>query len=269
MTIKCSLRLIASVLLLSGLSACSTIKSWFPDKERDYQFTSEIPVLIIPDDLKNKESASLPVRPIEKALPQPDPITGSRYPTESDETITTDSGTGSDETTTAQAPAAEENPKPVSSNSSTVSTLQIDQAKKAATRTVGKALTRQKVEVVERNVDKSYFYVKYDPKAQKVSDDSIWDELNFLFGDDPSQEQEYRITVQSLSAEMSEVTVQNSKGESLSNETANALLGLIAQGINNEIQQNTAPTAPEESAAEQSAPETDEDQTVVEQPDQQ
>lgn len=260
MTIKRSLRLIAGALLLSGLSACSTIKSLFPDKEKDYQFTSEIPALIIPDDLKNNSSASLPARPTERMQPEPDPVTGSRYATAVEDAETTRSNLANN---------ADENvvkPKPESvTSSTTASTLQIDQGKNAATRTVGKALTRQKLEVVERNIDKGYFYVKYDPKAEKVSDDSIWDEFNFFFGDDPSQEQEYRVTVQSLSAEMSEVTVQNSKGESLSNETANALLGLIAEGINNEIRQPTQAVT-EENTAEQPATETDVDANQSEEP---
>jgi len=261
MTIKCSTRLIVGVLLVSGLSACGVIKSWFPDKERDYQFTTEIPELIIPDDLKNKDSAKLPSRPIERALPEPDPVTGSRYTAESE-----DSATESADTNTAEESASDQTPESApAASTSTASTLQIDQAKNAATRTVGKALTRQKLEVVERNIDKGYFYIKYDPKAEKVSDDSIWDEINFLFGDDPSQEKEYRITVQSLGAEMSEVTVQNSKGESLSNQTANSLLGLIAEGINIS-QQNSTPVKAEETTNEQPAPETNAEQSADEQP---
>lgn len=261
MNIKC-LSLIVSVFLLSGLSACSTIKSWFPDKEKDYQFTSEIPALIIPDDLKNNSSASLPARPTEKILPEPDPVTGSRYTTTAEEAeIET---TSSDLANTADENVVEAKPESIT-NSTTASTLQIDQGQNAATRTVGKALTRQKLEVVERNIDKGYFYVKFDPKAQKVTDDSVWDEFNFFFGDEPSQEEEYRVTVQALSAAMSEVTVQNSKGESLSNATANALLGLIVQGINNEPRQ-PAQAAPEEATTEQPATETDAGQSALEQP---
>lgn len=253
MNIKCSLRLIVSVFLLSGLSACSTIKSWFPDKEKDYQFTSEMPALIIPDDLKNNSTASLPglpARPTERKLPEPDPVTGSRYATVAEDVDTSSSEPPNNSEENAVAPQTES-----VKSSTTASTLQIDQGKNAATRTVGKALTRQKVEVVERNIDKGYFYVKFDPKAEKVSDESIWDEINFLFGDEPSDEQEYRVSVQALSASMSEVTVQNSKGESLSNQTANALLGLIVQGINSDSPQNAAPA--EDTVVEQPEPDTD------------
>ncbi|OYV20391.1 MAG: hypothetical protein CG441_409, partial [Methylococcaceae bacterium NSM2-1] len=38
--------------VLFNLSACSYVKSLFPDKEKDYQYTTEIPPLILPDDLK-------------------------------------------------------------------------------------------------------------------------------------------------------------------------------------------------------------------------
>ncbi len=33
------------------LPGCSYIKSWFPDKEKDYQYTVEIPELVLPDTL--------------------------------------------------------------------------------------------------------------------------------------------------------------------------------------------------------------------------
>jgi outer membrane protein assembly factor BamC len=44
--------LLISAAALSALSACSYVKSLFPDKEKDYQYTTEIPPLIMPDDLK-------------------------------------------------------------------------------------------------------------------------------------------------------------------------------------------------------------------------
>jgi len=45
--------------LLLTLPACSYIKSMFPDKEKDYQYTTEIPPLILPNDLKNNYAPSL------------------------------------------------------------------------------------------------------------------------------------------------------------------------------------------------------------------
>lgn len=221
--------------MLCGLSACSTIKSWFPDKERDYQFTSEIPELIVPDDLKNKGLPSL-------AAPAAAPVGTETEAAVSDVSDTAAADAGN--TQVSEAKAEQENAVPqqaaVPETSATggVSSLQIDLSKMPATRMVGRALTRQKVEIVERNVDKGYFYVKYDPNAVEAKDDSIWDEFNFLFGDDPSQEQEYRISVRGIGPQMSEVTVQDEQGKFLSTPAANALLKLITEGINQAVDQD-------------------------------
>ena len=233
----------AAIAAMTGLSACSTIKSWFPDKERDYQFTTEIPELTVPEDLKRKGLASLSPHPV--ATPEPEGV--SRYATETTESAT-------DNTTQVAQPAEGENPaEPVTVTTSTSgSSLQIDQSKTQATRMVGRALSRKKLEVVERNIDKGYFYVKFDPNAVQATDDSIWDELNFLFGDDPSQEEEYRISVQQIGPELSQVIVQDTQEKTLSTKTANALLELITDAINEDDQQPTAQTpAPQNSATPQ------------------
>ena len=50
MKTKVGTRIVIAVILVN-VSACSTIYSWFPDKEKDYQFTTEIPPLTLPADL--------------------------------------------------------------------------------------------------------------------------------------------------------------------------------------------------------------------------
>jgi outer membrane protein assembly factor BamC len=88
-------------------------------------------------------------------------------------------------------------------------------------------------------MDKGYFFVKYDPDAIKPKDGSILDEINFLFGDDPSQEQEYRVSLHQLDAQLTEVTVQDSAGKTLSNVAATSLLRLITEGINLDLPKST------------------------------
>lgn len=244
------LRWMSAGFLVSGLSACSTIQGWFPDKERDYQFTAEIPDLVVPEDLKNKGLASLspaaaaPVEAESESSGQAQADTGPQASqsreaaAEQPERRKTE--TKAREPETEAAPVAEVGP------AENVSSLQIDQAKTPATRMVGRALSRKQLEIVERNIDKGYFYVKFDPDAVEAKDDSIWDEFTFLFGDDPSQEQEYRITVRQVNEQLSNVTVQDSEGKSLSNAVANALLKLITDGINEVVKQDAGPDAPKE-----------------------
>lgn len=246
------LRWVSISLLASALSGCSTIKSWFPDKERDYQFTSEIPELIVPEDLKNKGLPSLSSQSsVQTAVTEPsEPVS-----VESDQ----DAGIATESTSDA-SPVAETEQTQAASKSSVsgvASSLQIDQAKTPATRMVGRALSRKQIEIVERNIEKGYFYVNFDPNAVEAKDESIWDEIAFLFGDDPSQEQEYRITVHQVSEQMSEVTVQDSDGKTLSDNVANALLRLITDGINEVMNQDaTADDSPD--ATEQQAPDASE-----------
>ena len=125
-----------------------------------------------------------------------------------------------------------------------VSSLMIDQPQAQAWRLVARALSQQKIEIVERNMDKGYIYVKYDPNEIKPEDNSFWDEMLFLFGEEPSHEQEYRISLLQISDESTEVTIQNSAGKTLSNTTATSLLKLITDGINQDLPADTQKNAP-------------------------
>jgi len=235
------LRWTSIVMVASVLSGCSTIKSWFPDKERDYQFTSEIPELIVPEDLKNKGLA-VPSSPEPESTPEPSPAPEQQV------AVTTEPETQQVEVKEDKAEQA--NP---AVSSAGASSLIIDQAKTPAARMVGRALSRKQIEIAERNIEKGYFYVKFDPNAVAAKDESIWDELTFLFGEDPSQEQEYRISVHQVNEQMSEVTVQDSGGKTLSDAVANALLKLITEGINEVVNPEVSADNPEE-PAEQKTP---------------
>lgn len=260
MNSKYILRWLAGGLLVSGLSACSTIKSLFPDKERDYQFTSEVPELIVPDDLQSKslDALSRPAVAVVDTDTSAEPVSPNQA-----ETIQSGTLTSEPDASEAEHKAEPDTSEPASASQENavgnVSVLQIDQGKVQATRLVGKALTRKQVEIVERNIDRGYYYVKFDPYAVEAKDESIWDELNFLFGDDPSQEQEYRITVKQTAEQMSEVTVQDSSGKNLSNPVANALLKLITDGINEDLNPNAAQD-PSKTNAEPNTPKSPDSQ---------
>ncbi|AMK78964.1 MULTISPECIES: outer membrane protein assembly factor BamC [Methylomonas] len=234
-------RLYGRLALVSALlvnASCSTIKSWFPDKERDYQFTTEIPELVVPDDLKTKTLATRPVSNTPEPAPAPVQQESVKSTAAAD---TVESVPSKPEKTqpTETAATTGSGHSVQTAGSSGVSSLQIDQSATQAWWIVGKALSRQKLEVVERNMDKGYFFVKYDPDAIKPEDGSIWDEITFLFGDDPSQEQEYRVSLHQLDELLTEVTVQDSDGKTLSNAAATSLLRLITEGINQDIPRST------------------------------
>jgi len=218
-----------AVLLMVGFtSGCSYVKSLFPDKERDYQFRTEIPELIIPDDLK---AHKLPGPATSVTIAEVAPINaGSASAAPVKPTVTAGEQTGA---ASAQSPM----PTVIDKSAPAVagSSLMIDQQQKQAWRLVARALSRQKIEIVERNMDQGYFYVKYDPDAVKPEDSSFWDEMLFLFGEDPSHEQEYRISLLEVAPQETEVTIQNGEGKTIADHAATALLKSITDGINNDI----------------------------------
>ena len=217
----------SAVLILVSLNAgCSYIKSLFPDKERDYQFRTEIPELIIPDDLKAHKLPGL------LSAPSATVTNASSGQSNADSGVAKPVMSSSDQnglpptTTTVVDRSAQAVPG---------SSLMIDQPQKQAWRLVSRALSRQKIEISERNLDQGYFYVKYDPDAVKPEDSSFWDEMLFLFGEDPSHEKEYRISLFEVTPLETEVTVQNSEGKTIADHAATALLKSITDGINNDI----------------------------------
>lgn len=214
--------------LLVVLPACSTIKSWFPDKERDYQFRTEIAPLQIPDDLKTK---SLPILPAPRS---PQQIASnavlaanndSKNSQDSNTTVTRKNGSSVVNANQAQSQAS-------NATSSSVSSLLVDQGMEQAWRMVGKSLTQKKIEIVDRNLEQGHFHIRYGSSENNAIYTSVWDEFKFLFDDDLNSAQEYRVKLTEISAVSTEVIVQDIHGKALSNTLANQILKLITDGIN-------------------------------------
>lgn len=68
---KHSLRVVLASSLAMGLAACSTVQSWFPDKQKEYRYSTEIPPLEIPPDLIGSTSGGAFVA--DEAPPAPAP----------------------------------------------------------------------------------------------------------------------------------------------------------------------------------------------------
>ena len=232
--------LIASLTLPVLAGGCGWLKSFFPDKEKDYQFTSELPELIVPNDLKAK---SLTTRPAPAATDTvataaPPPAAAEKQPgppTDHAESKTNIAAANTDRRSEPASVSEPENSLP-SVAPPGASSLQIDQPAKQAWRMVGKALSRKGIEIVERNLEKTYFFVKYNPIPNQVSqDNSIWGEFDFMFADNTNEEREYRISLQDTSPQTSEVTIQNEDGKTLSTDLARNLLRQITEGINQDL----------------------------------
>lgn len=188
-------------------SGCSTIKSWFPDKEKDYQFRTEIPELVLPKELA--------IQKVER--PARIPRVDLRHVDTTQVIDDVDKVTQVERITTADAVV-----------------LRINEPVGKAWHIVGKALARQSIEIVARDRSLATYIVQYDPEEQKVTDVSIWDEILFVFGLSGSNEKEYRIRLIEYE-QFTDVMVRDETNKAVSSGDGLTLLLTIQQAIEDDL----------------------------------
>lgn len=204
MTRSAVILLFAAALPIAAGTGCSTIKSWFPDKEKDYQFRTEIPELVLPKDIEVRQKVERPSKVPRIDLTQVD---------------TPDTLRDADKVTQTER---------VSSGDAIV--LRINESLTRSWRIVGKALARQSIEIVARDRALGLYIVQYDPNAEKVTDDSFWDEIKFVFGMYGSDEKEYRVRLIDYT-DYTDVMVRDESNQAVSSGDGLILLQTIQQSI--------------------------------------
>ncbi len=154
------------VLLLSViLTACTTIKTWFPDKEKNYQFQTEIAPLKVPEDLRPTVADSQNASTLPPSFSIPPPQEDLRQPDDPDDARLSESA----RMARVQYQGG-------------VNGLRIFDGMGYSWRLVGKALARQALEIVARNRQTGVYLVHYNPSSKVVTDETFWDEIQFFFG---------------------------------------------------------------------------------------
>ncbi len=224
MRCKSSHWMVLAFVCVVGLPACSTIKSYFPDKTKDYQLETELPPLALPDDIKPE--AKIKDQPI---LPEP------VYSRENSGTVQTKIAKNKPDT--AEKPLYL--PAELIEYDAGATRLRIYQPIEKAWRFVGKALSRQAIEITQRD-DTGYSYVvQYDPHARKAEDGALWDELMFFFGNDPSQEKQYFIQLTPRNSDLTDVVVLDDQKQVVRQGDGLKLLKLLKTTINNDLARHT------------------------------
>jgi len=205
--------------------ACNSVKGYLPDKEKDYQLMTEIPALIIPDDLTNNAIKDAPVIQARQAVQQ----RRSRAVANTDTAVETEADA------TTQATENEENIYiDLVEFSGGATRIRMEQNLESSWRTVGKALSRQSIEITDRNEEDKVYFVQYDPDFKKVEDGSLWDEALFLFGSDPSQEKEYRVRLVE-NGTLTEIIVFDSNDKPMSKGIGFKLLNLLYRTMKDDL----------------------------------
>jgi outer membrane protein assembly factor BamC len=216
---------IIAIIALSSISACTRIKSYFPDKEREYQYTSELPPLIYPADLKVN---LLPVLP--GAMTHAEPInttadTMTNALTASASTPTVDKAYNDEEELAAKLV--------------TVERIHVDKGESRlrlnvpfirAWRIVGKSLSRKALEVMVRDQEAGLFTLKYDPDERGAKELSYTDRLKALIGTLRSNEKTYLIKLEKDQPQ-TDVTVLDTNQKPIADVDSVNLLTLIQETI--------------------------------------
>lgn len=202
--------LIIIVVVLANLSACTYIKNLFPDKEKDYQFTTEIPPLTIPPDLGGGSITNAPAAPVAEAAdaaptdPSPEPAPTVERKLIPVELVNADQGT---------------------------KRLRIGAPPVTAWRMVGKALSRNFIEVTNRNQEEGLFHVLYDPNSKEVEDGSVWDEVVFFVKGFETNEQEYVLKLVENDIQQTDVVIMDNEQKPVADEGSLSLLTLLHNTI--------------------------------------
>lgn len=205
-------RFIVIAAVLANVPACSYVKSLFPDKEKDYQFTTEIPPLTLPADLGKDSVLNAPV-----AAPVAE---------------TAEDAAPADEAAEAE-PVVERKLIQVElvKADDGVSRLRIGVPLARAWRMVGKALSRHTIEVTSRNQEEGLMHVQYDPDEQAAEDDdSIQGDISFFLEGFGIHEKEYVIKLAG-SKQQTEVMVTDKEQKPLAEGPGLKLLTLLYDTI--------------------------------------
>lgn len=240
---------LAAVLVVS--SGCSYIESLFPDKERDYQYTAETPLLNWPSGLReNKEDAP------DDVSTSPSSVENSENSTNLTESVPppiTDkpSEPGSQESSASSpAPAVSKSdviPADENDAQETVSSVEIvkyDDGESRlrlgtgfskAWRLVNKGLSRNTIEVTDRNHDQGSVTIQYDPDEKKAKDDSFMDEFDFILKGINTNDKIYNLKFEEHGQQTDVMVLNDEHLPLLNDNNALRLLKLLADTIKTDL----------------------------------
>ena len=176
----------------------------------DYQLTSEIPPLVLPDDISDKGVKTLSSQE-EESNGLVAPIDNSEE-LDRKEQIKLSLGEYSDGT----------------------ALIRVGDVIQRSWRIVGKALSHHSIEITDRDELERIYFVQYDPDFKKVEDGSLWDEFLFIFGSDPANDKKFGVKLFE-NGTATEIIVLDSEDKPVSEGAGLKLLNLLYKTIKEDL----------------------------------
>lgn len=258
------IRILLATLVVQGVLGCSYLEKAFPDKERDYQYTTEIPMLNWPPELRKNQQSSGSI-----ATPSAGTATTTNNPTTPEATTDTvnnpsvaptnsaDSGTSAEPTQTpVEVRTSEADDRATIASVEIIkyddgeNRLRLGTGFQKAWRAVNKALSRNAIEVTERNHDQGQFAIQYDPDEKKTKDDSFFDELTFMWKGINANDEKYLLKLEENQQGTDVMVFNEEHVPLLNNDAALRLLNVLASTINADVAKKSAENADDNKPAE-------------------
>ena len=186
-------------LLLLGVSAflggCSVVSGWFPDKQKQYQYSTEIPPLEIPPDLTASTIEGAATRPGASRTYEepPAPADGEGIGERSGES---QSAAEDEQPRPAARRSGSKSPPTLAQSSNDVPLIELQGPFEIAWAEVAKALGRLELEISDQNRSDGIFYVYYGGDRKPYEDRGFFGDVAEMFGKGQEQSKEYRIKLE-------------------------------------------------------------------------
>lgn len=233
---KTSLRISFLIACGFSVSGCSTLQSWFPDKEKDYQFTTELPPLVIPPDLIQKPSApSRAAVPVD--IPTAKTVESEKLKKSVPKTLSPAVETVSESKPVNRPPLSDtetelsRNEIQVSLTHENTPTLNLNVPAARAWRIVGKALSRSGIEVTKHEQENGQIHIQVaNSKLKTEPEKSVWDNTVSVFNPFAENEQGYILQFRETNSKTS-VTVLASELQPVTDGSDDKLLIVLFEAI--------------------------------------
>lgn len=219
---------------VSNLNGCSVIQNWFPDKEKDYQFTAELPPLVIPPDLMQKPKSISHVMSAEIAKPNIERVIESGQ-AKVEKIVAAESATIARPALSEIETQISKNEIQISLTHENVSSLNLNVPMARAWRIVGKALSRRGIEVTKHDLEMKQITVQVVEKnAPSQQEDSLFSDATSIFTGFMNNEQRYVLQFQETN-EKTAVTVLDGDLQPLKNAASEKLLNTLFDSIKADV----------------------------------
>jgi outer membrane protein assembly factor BamC len=185
-----ALILLGTTTLLAG---CGTVAGWFPDKQKQYQYSTEIPSLEVPPDLTSSTIEGAAAR---RGVPEAGESMDEREAPVAGEAPEEESAGERESSRPAARKSKSQAVPTLAQSTDDVPLIEVEAPFEIAWVEVAKALGRLELEITDQNRSDGVYYVYYGGDRKPYEDRGFFGDIAEMFGGGEEPSKEYRIKLE-------------------------------------------------------------------------